>query len=61
MSSQHLGDRGTEAGKSLSSRLDWFTEIVLGQPGLPRESLSWEKRKRNKEGGEEGRRKGERK
>jgi hypothetical protein len=28
------------AGRSLSSRVAWFTEQVLGQPGLHREILS---------------------
>ena len=33
--------REAEAGRSLSSRAAWFTELVPGQPGLFREILSW--------------------
>jgi hypothetical protein len=33
-----------EAGEFLSSRPAWSTEQVPGQPGLHRETLSWEKK-----------------
>ena len=39
---------------SLSSKPVWSTELVLGQPGLHRETLSWKKKE---EGGEEGKKK----
>jgi hypothetical protein len=37
-----------EAGGSLSLRPAWSTEWIPGQPGLHRETLSWNKTKQNK-------------
>jgi hypothetical protein len=37
-----------EAGGSVSSRLAWSTEQVLGQPGLHRETLTQKKKKKKK-------------
>ena len=34
-----------EAGRSLSSRPAWFTELVPGQPGLHKERLCQKKKK----------------
>jgi hypothetical protein len=39
-----------EAGESLSSRLAWSTDGVLGQPGLHREGLSQKRKKKKKKG-----------
>jgi hypothetical protein len=41
----------TEAGGSLSSRLAWSTEHILGQPELQRETL-FQKKKKNERGRE---------
>jgi hypothetical protein len=46
-----------EAGGSLSSRPVWSTELVPGQPGLHRETLSQKEKKREKKGSEEEKKK----
>jgi hypothetical protein len=40
--------REAEVGGFLSSRPAWSTELVLGQPGLHRETLSQKKNKKQK-------------
>lgn len=37
---QHWCTQKAEAGEFLNLRLSWFTERVLGQPGLQREALT---------------------
>jgi hypothetical protein len=42
--------RGAEAGRSPSSSAAWSIEQVPGQHGLHRETLSWNKKEREREG-----------
>ena len=48
----HSGGRGSWI--SVSSRPSWSTELVLGQPGPHRETLSQKRKKKSKEGGGKG-------
>jgi hypothetical protein len=46
----HLSTREAEAGRFLSSRPAWSTELVTGQPELYREKKERERQKRQKTG-----------
>jgi hypothetical protein len=45
----NLGTKEAEAGVSLSSQPAWSTEQVPGQPGIHRETLSREEKKKEKQ------------